>query len=58
MNRKYRRKYLFEFAKEKTNYKNKFYNIWWTEISGKTRLYPHEAERRNCGSEGNNPFAD
>ena len=27
MNRKYRRKYLFEFAKEKTNYKNKFYNI-------------------------------
>ena len=26
MNRKYRRKYLFEFAKEKTNYKNKFYN--------------------------------
>lgn len=24
----------------------------------KTRLYPHEAERRNCGSEGNNPFAD
>ena len=27
MNRKYRRKYLFEFAKEKTNYKNKFYKI-------------------------------
>ena len=27
MNREYRRKYLFEFAKEKTNYKNKFYNI-------------------------------
>lgn len=27
MNREYRRKYLFEFAKEKTNYKNKFYKI-------------------------------
>ena len=27
MNRKYRRKYLFEFAKEKINYKNKFYKI-------------------------------
>lgn len=27
MNREYRRKYLFEFAKEKINYKNKFYNI-------------------------------
>lgn len=27
MNREHRRKYLFEFAKEKTNYKNKFYKI-------------------------------
>ena len=27
MNREYRRKYLFEFAKEKRNYKNKFYKI-------------------------------
>lgn len=27
MNREYRRKYLFEFAKEKINYKNKFYKI-------------------------------
>ena len=27
MNREYRRKYLFEFAKERKNYKNKFYNI-------------------------------
>lgn len=27
MNREHRRKYLFEFSKEKTNYKNKFYKI-------------------------------
>lgn len=27
MNREHRRKYLFEFAKDKINYKNKFYKI-------------------------------
>lgn len=27
MNREYRRKYLFDFAKEKITYKNKFYKI-------------------------------